>query len=165
MRTSVKDYGDRAHDRFEILSRFLVLLLAAIAVSALVYGETTREARHRAAVMADAKAWTIAGPPCPHPAANAYVADLEASHMHASRAFEFMGVTFARSFGHVSCAEIHANGGRSDATYPVCQFTSPGALEVTTARGEFYFYPSTGPATISVPDGRPMCVMASKFKG
>ena len=49
---------------------------------------------------------------------------------------------------------------------PVCQFSGPSLLTVTTAKGTFYFAPGTGkPATVMTRDGVPSCVLASNFKG
>ena len=117
--------------------------------------------RHIEKATALAREWTIAGPPCPAISSQAYAA----GPVKASQAFDLGDVRFARGFGHVSCSYIASDGGRGLDDYPVCQFTSPGALHITTPKGEFYFAPSTGPATVSVPNGAPHCVMAGNFKG
>jgi hypothetical protein len=165
MQSIVRDYGVRSSYRLEAIGKLVFLVLSGAAMAVVVYGAVGKEAQHRAEVIAEAKAWTITGAPCQSLSARSYFTQLQASDMRATRAFDFMGVTFARAFGHVSCSEIHEEGGRSDATFPVCQFTSPGALEVTSGQGVFYFFPQAGPATISVHGGRPQCVLASKFKG
>jgi len=129
-----------------------LVLLAAIAW---IWSWQTRKA------VALAQAWAIAGPPCPAVSLPAY----RAAGIPASLAFNFDDVVFARAFGHVSCDEIAYDGGRAMGTYPECQFTSPGTLQITTPKGVFYFFPQTGPATVSVLHGQPQCVLASKFKG
>jgi hypothetical protein len=117
--------------------------------------------RHIEAAVANAKAWTITGPPCPTLTRQAYLAGA----VHADHAFQLGDVGFARAYGHVSCNFIANDGGRGLGDYPVCQFTSPAVLRITTPQAEVYFFPSTGPATVSVPHGTPRCVMASRFRG
>ena len=117
--------------------------------------------RHIEKATALAREWTIAGPPCPSITSQAY----RAGPVKASQTFALGEVSFGRAFGHVSCSYIASDGGRGMDDYPVCQFTSPAVLHVATPKGEFYFAPSTGPATVSVPKGVPQCVMAGNFKG
>lgn len=113
-------------------------------------------ARH----VADAKAWTIAGPPCPPSDAARFLG----VHHKPPQRFDFEGVAFFRRTGHVSCAMIRDKGGRGSRLYAVCQFTSPGDLMVRTPAGDTYFAPGPGqPATISTAGGVPRCVMASNY--
>jgi hypothetical protein len=117
--------------------------------------------RHLEKAVAEARDWTIAGPPCPSLTAKAYAAGA----VRASREFQLGDVTFGRGYGHASCNFIAYDGGRSLDSFPVCQFTSPAVVHVKTPKGDFYFFPSTGPATVSVPHGQPECVMAANWRG
>jgi hypothetical protein len=107
--------------------------------------------------IAETAAWTIKGPPCPAVTA----AQFRAQDMHATDAIDIGGVRMARRFGHASCNEVYGDGGRGLSTYPVCQFTSPKSLVITTKTGVYYFDPEVGPATISVEHGTPTCVRAA----
>ena len=110
--------------------------------------------------VADAKAWKIAGPPCPRITAGQFLG----RHRKSARRFDFEGVAFFRRYGHVECAAIRNAGGRGDRRHPVCQFTSPGDLLIRANGLDWYFRPGPGqPATISLAQGRPACVMASHF--
>ena len=129
-----------------------LVMLAAIAW---IWSWQTRKA------VAQAQAWAIAGPPCPAVSRPAYLA----AGIPAATKFNFDDVGFARAFGHVDCDEITYGGGRGWGTYPACQFTSPGTLEITTPKGVFYFFPQIGPATVSVLHGVPRCVLGGRFKG
>lgn len=127
--------------------------------------------RYWAGQVAEAREWTIAGPPCPAMTRKTLVAaGLQAAPEGDVRGFSditdgYDGVVFARRFGYISCADVRDNGGLSLDSHPVCQFTRPEVLTITTAKGVFYF--NTGvsaPATVSVKDGVPSCVMANRFK-
>jgi hypothetical protein len=118
--------------------------------------------RTRNAAVAEAQAWTIPGPPCPQlPLTEA------ARQPAAQKSFGYAGSGFAYAYGHVACAQIHADGGRSLVLgNPVCQFTSPGVVMVDTGRTRTLFAPGLGSrATVSVQDGAPRCVMAGRFYG
>ncbi len=153
------DYGVRAEKRAVPTMGILrvVLILGAVALAGVFW---KAELRREAGAVAKAKAWTITGPPCPALDRKAFIA----SPVKASHPIEYDDVRFDRGFGHVSCDQIAYDGGRDlFSTYPVCQFTSPGMLRITTSGGEFYFLPQNGPATVAVAHGRPTCVMASNF--
>lgn len=118
--------------------------------------------RDRNAAVAEAQAWTIPGPPCPQaPLTEA------ARQPAAQKSFGYAGAGFAYAYGHVACAQIHADGGRSMVRgYPVCQFTSPGVVVVDTGKARTLFVPGLGNrATASVQDGVARCVMAGRFYG
>ena len=150
------DYGgapERGRPRLLLLTAVVgAVLLAA------TFGYSWKV--HREEAIADAAAWTITGPPCPSLSHQAFLATgLKAEHV-----FEYDDVTFTRGVGHTSCAVISANGGRGPGSFPVCQFTGPAAVVVTTKSGVFYFAPGYGhPITISVPNGHPQCVLKSNF--
>jgi hypothetical protein len=104
--------------------------------------------------------WKVVGPPCPNITRQAF----ESQAIKPTQSFRMESVVFARAYGYSSCGELPAKGGLQ--TLVVCQFTNPGVLAVTTAAGEFYFTPGLGqPATVSVADGPPSCVMAANYKG
>lgn len=131
----------------------VVTLLATLVIGGLAW----RYANIRRMRVADAKAWAISGPPCPQ----ITEAELLAGR-GGLRTFEYGDVTFARQKGQAECATIHFDGGRADASYPVCQFDRPSDLRVRTARGEWRFRPGPGrPATVSTPHGQALCVMAT----
>lgn len=104
-----------------------------------------------------AKDWTLTGPPCPTVTADAF----QAQGLKAPKGFEYGGVRMYRQFGHVSCVKLKAKDGEE---YPVCQFTSPANLKVTTSKGDAYFAPGLGkPATVSTQGGVARCVVAGNF--
>ncbi|HEY5411197.1 MAG TPA: hypothetical protein VIJ94_10775 [Caulobacteraceae bacterium] len=111
--------------------------------------------------IAKATRWTVAGPPCPAVSPRA----LADTVVKPGGAFQYDDVTFSRAYGHVYCDEIHDDGGRGLGSHPVCQFTGPAVLKVTTPKGSFYFAPSTGPATVAVAGDIPTCVRGGWFRG
>jgi hypothetical protein len=144
--------------------RFPRLYLAAGLVGAAVAATAIAPSvlRQRAAAVAEAKAWTIDGPPCPNPPITETV-----RQPTAIKSFGYAGSGFAYAYGHVACAHVHADEGRSMVRgYPVCQFTSPGVVIVETGKTRTLFAPGLGHrVTVSVRDGAPRCVMAGKFYG
>ena len=140
----------------------LYAIAGLIGVVAVVAGSAPNFLRQRAAAVAEAKAWTITGPPCPQLPISETV-----RQPTAIKSFGYAGSGFAYAYGHVACAQIHADGGRAWVRgYPVCQFTSPGVLIVETGANRTLFAPGLGErATVSVQDGAPRCVMASRFYG
>ncbi len=114
----------------------------------------------------EAAYWNITGPPCPSLTGEAF----RAARLKAPRAFDYGGsragtltygvVRFGRFAGHASCNQA-PNGLH---TRLICQFTSPAALRIRTARGEVFYVPGVGrPATVIVDRDVPRCVMASNF--
>lgn len=102
----------------------------------------------------------VNGPPCP----SLTKAQFDAQGLKAPKATNYENVIFARQFGHMECRSLRYGGGWGTEVYPVCQFTSPKALKITTDKGEWYFAPGPGqPATVGVPHGEARCVMASNF--
>ena len=152
------DYGVRARYRGPPIATVAWIALCAglvVVSAAQVYAWLHRQD----AAIAEAKRWTITGPPCPSLSPAGFLA----SPIKPAHGFDFDDVRFARAFGHASCHEIGYDDGRNAETYPVCQFTSPAVLQITTSRGQFYFAPEVRPATIAVRHGVPTCVMNSKF--
>lgn len=154
---AASSFADRPKGRGLGMWLLILVALAVVIVPAAIWSWN----RHIELATADAGEWTIAGPPCPRLTRQAYLA----GPVHATQEFQLGDFSFARAYGHVSCNFIAYDSGRGFGDYPVCQFTSPAVLQVKTPQGEFYFFPSTGPATVSVPHGTAQCVMASNFKG
>lgn len=108
------------------------------------------------------QAWTIAGPACP------VVQQPErrvVGTKRKPRTHTFQGVTFTRWFGHVSCLTLPEGGLFNDRRYPVCQFSGPGAVSVTTGGRTVIFQPGVAKrATVKVLGGQPSCVVAGWFR-
>ncbi|MBU1374706.1 MAG: hypothetical protein KKE02_07215 [Alphaproteobacteria bacterium] len=137
---------------------WVVVAVAGVALGA--WGLTDRYLTIQRTRIADAKAWAIAGPPCPR--------ITEAEFLDGSRkpirTFDYDEVTFLRRDGHVDCAPIYDDGGRSTRFHAVCQFTNPESLQVRTKAGEWAFRPGPGkPATVSTANDEARCVMAAKI--
>jgi hypothetical protein len=129
-------------------------------IAAVVIAKTNRD---RAAAIVDAKAWTIDGPPCPQlPPAQAARWPYQPKE-----GFDYAGVEMGFVYGHVACAQIHDDGGRSlFRGHVVCQFTSPASISVRTDKTTAFFTPGLGQrATISTQGGVARCVMAGRFQG
>ena len=161
------DYGVRSVRR-GLAPIHIALLVGLIALAA---GLGLLLFRYWSNEVAETRAWTIAGPPCPALTHQALIsAGLQPAAEGDIRGFPdisegYDGAIFARRFGYLSCAVIRENGGLSLDTYPVCQFSRPVVLTITTAKGTFYFHTGdSAPATVSVKGGVPSCVMANRFK-
>jgi hypothetical protein len=113
----------------------------------------------RAKAIALARAWTVAGPPCPSltPAA---AAKLENPPLIA---FDDYDDHFARASGAVSCNMIKDDGGRGLEAMPVCKFNSPQTLEIKTAKADVAFGPGLYRGVIvTVRHGMPTCVVVPR---
>lgn len=149
------DYGQRGRRR-TLRGLWLGVLPAAAAVAAVL---AHNAAYHRG--LERAQGWAGPGVACPGLSAAAYRA---AGYAGRERATDYEGVTFARQFGHLMCADADTPGGFGVLTHPVCQFTSPTAIRVRTAEGEAFFAPGPGRlATVSVEEGRASCALGGKF--
>jgi hypothetical protein len=116
--------------------------------------------RDRDAALNRARDFAIEGPPCPSLTHDQF----GALGLKAEKGVNYEDVVFYRQFGHMDCTSLRYGGGWSRRAYPVCQFTSPGAIRVTTREGDWYFAPGFGrPATVATPNGQPRCVLASNF--
>jgi hypothetical protein len=136
------------------------IVIAVVVITAAVGLVTFQLVKDRSAAVATAKAWDIKGPPCP----SLSQADFQARRYTALKTFDYDGVTIGRTAGDASCSDIKAKGGRGLGTDKVCQFTSPATLTVTSTAGSYFFVPGAGqPATLSIHQGVPRCVMASNF--
>ncbi len=114
----------------------------------------------RANAIAKAEAWMPPGAPCPvsSPAA------LLASGNRVEHVSVYDNIRFGRRSGFVTCNEVASDGGRGAGLVSVCQFNNPTVLQVTTRRGDFFYFPRSKPATVSVEDDTPRCVLAATQK-
>lgn len=131
----------------------LVLVVAVVAVTGGEFAwRTAKSARAAAAAKAAPKP-----PPC------GLTTHAKLTVHYSLRTIAFKGAEFSRQLGNVNCAWVLTRryvGGR---TYTVCQFSSPGGVEVKTARGVYAFDPGPGvPATITIVDGLPRCVASAE---
>jgi hypothetical protein len=116
--------------------------------------------RQREAALSRAAESKVEGPPCPAISR----AEFEARRLKRFKATLYEGVVFGRQFGHMDCRALRYGGGWGTSTYPVCQFTGPGLLQVKTRQGEWFYAPGPGqPATAGAPRGQARCVMGSNF--
>ena len=140
---------------------FPLMMLAALAFGLTVVAVTSYQNRVRKIAESEAATTPSAtvGLPCPA----LTKAEFDALEVKPKKTFIFNEVTFDRRFGHVECNVISHGGGTGFA--PLCQFTAPALLKVTTKQGEFYFKTGVGkPVTVSTPGGIPKCVVAGNFK-
>ncbi|HVI34057.1 hypothetical protein [Phenylobacterium sp.] len=159
MRDAARPGGSRtpAEGRLTVLQSLgmVAVVLGAASIPAYVILTTWLDRR---AVEAD---WTISGPACPQVAA----LDPAVVGRKPAKVFSYQKVRFARQSGHVSCVTLDAGGPFQRRTYPVCQFSGPAGVGVTTAEGTVFYQPGAAQrVTVSVRDGRPACVMAGWFR-
>jgi hypothetical protein len=154
-----KDYGrraDRKPSRGEVATKWIGVAVALAVVLAIVAGGWMRRAAQAAA---EAPYWTVSGPPCP------VVAGPPAGAPPPREVFDYADVSFARAYGHASCALMPDRWTLGLVTHPVCQFTSPFVLKVSTAKGAVYFLSGPGkPATVSTQGGVARCVLNANFR-
>lgn len=110
----------------------------------------------RMTAIAKARDWTAVGAPCPTLSRAAFLA----SGVPMAHVMVYDDVRFGRGYGYVNCNEIAAHDGRGPGIVSVCQFNNPSVLQVTTRRGDFFYATQTSPATVSITDGAPKCVLA-----
>lgn len=140
--------------------KIVICVAAAVAIALPAWLLAQSYLGKRQAALFLASEAEVAGAPCP----SLTRAEFDGRGLKATKATFYEGVTFARQFGHMECRALRYGGGWGAKVYPVCQFTSPKALRITTARGEWYFAPGPGqPATVGAPNGQARCVMASNF--
>lgn len=156
---SPAEFGATAHKlgrKSPVPKAIFIVTLVAVGVATLIGTNMVRRARAVAGATEAAGLNGLSAPPCPMV--------LRWSGRPPQKAFEFNGITFARRFGHADCHAVAVRPGGRDFD-PVCQFTGPDVLEITTPKGGFRFAPGVGqPATVVVRRGLPECVMASRFK-
>lgn len=151
-----------AGKKLGLAKTFPLMLGGAIVIGMIAVGVTSymKRSGDLAASTAEVRPETLVGEPCPVLTAEEYAA----RPVKAKQGFTSNDIRYERRFGHVECSVIAAKKGATDFV-PVCQFTGPSLLTVTTGKGTFYFAPGTGkPATVMTQDGVPTCVLASNFK-
>ena len=155
-----KDFGVRSR-RLTTGQRVVLALAALVALAFPTWLIGSRLAKDRAEHIARAEAWRIHGAPCPE----LTKAEFEGRGLKAPKGVSYEGVVFFRQFGHMACAPLRDQGGVGWRTYVACQFTSPNALKVVTAKGEWRFAPGLGqPATVTTANGVARCVLDSRFR-
>lgn len=155
------DYGERTGTRGRL--RRILLVAAPVGVAAILAGSWLSFHAHHEKQLAQARTfapeWMISGPSCPHTAPAEVGGNLVPD-----KVMVFDKVTFARRFGHADCRFVATQEGAGRRGFPVCQFTGPAVLEITTRRGTFKFAPGIGhPATVAVQGGQPTCVLSADF--
>jgi hypothetical protein len=152
----VKDYGVRRARRPTPLPLALSGLSILIVVASMAVFKTHEVTAEHRWIVAQAKAWTIAGPPCPSIGA---LSDVPYA-IHPLETFSFQGVRFSRAYGYVSCQDILERQGRGPGTITVCQFNSPTVLQVVAPRARGLWLTDTHRATVTIAgDGAPRCVL------
>jgi hypothetical protein len=111
---------------------------------------------HRQDAASQVAAWTPKGVACQPVSKDAYTA----FGSPAASAITYDGVRFAHASGHQKCGAIPGDDGHGGATVPVCQFSDPTTLQITTPKGDFYFLPGSQPATVVVSHDQPTCTLA-----
>jgi DHA3 family macrolide efflux protein-like MFS transporter len=154
-RPIVKDYGvRRLYGPLPVSAASVAVVVAAMV--AFKTQEVSAEHQH---VVAEAKAWTIAGPPCPSIGA---IADIPYA-VHPLETFSFQGVRFSRAYGYVSCRDVRERQGRGPGMITVCQFNSPTVLQVVTPQGRAVWLTGVHNASVSVTAGVPRCVLSARL--
>lgn len=136
---------------------FPLMLGVAVLVGVVAVGVSAhiRRANAVAASAASVDTSALRGEPCP----TLTKADYDARGAKAKQTFITNDIRYERRFGHADC-NVVAAGGDETAFVPVCQFSGPALLVVTTDKGAFYFAPGTGrAATVVTRDGVPSCVL------
>lgn len=155
-----KDLGVRARPRMGAGQRAVIVAAAALAAGLPAWVFAGSYLKDREAALQRAREWEISGAPC----AELSAAEFEARGLKVRKGTVYEGITFYRQFGHMTCTGLRYGSGWSGALYPVCQFTTPKVLKVSTRSGERYFDIGPGrPATIAVPRGEVRCVLAAHF--
>lgn len=140
--------------KWNLARTFPLMLGAAVLVGIIGVGVGGKMRRDNAiaASAAAVDASAISGEPCPV----ITQADYQARGAKAKQAFITNDIRYERRFGHADCNVVAAGGGFA----PVCQFSGPSLLVVTTQKGAFYFAPGTGRAvTVITRDGVPSCIL------
>ena len=132
------------------------MVMAASAAALLAIVPVALLAQRYAAVE-KARSLEVSGPPCPKLSAARYAA-LGAP---AKQTTNVEGLLYSRQYGYVDCEYVATDHGRGLDRTPVCRFNSPTLLAVTTPRGRFFFSTGIAPATVTLADGRPRCVLAA----
>jgi hypothetical protein len=153
------DLGARKR-RLTLGQKLLFALTAAACIAATAWLFGGAYLKDRAEALSYASEWEIDGPPCREVTAAQFAA--EGRKLRSGVIYQ--DVAFVRQFGHISCASLRYGGGWSTSVYPVCQFTGPHGVKVTTKKGDWYFVTAPGQAaTVATPHGKARCVLAANF--
>ena len=116
--------------------------------------------KHRDQALNLAREWKIEGAPCESVTRREFAQ----RGLRLRRGTIYEDARFYREFGHMSCSGLRYGGGWGLTLYPVCQFTGPRSLRVSTRKGDWYYaVPPGQPATVAVLKGTPRCVLAANF--
>ena len=146
-----------AKKKWTIARAFPLMLMGAVGVGVIVLavGNHLRRATIIEQSTANLPAGAMEGEPC----AVMTKAEYEARGAKAAHAFITHDIRYERRYGHADCSIVKAGGAGNDFV-PVCQFSGPAQVVVTTDKGAFYFAPGVGrPATVATRDGVPTCVI------
>lgn len=146
-----------AKKKWTIARAFPLMLIGAVGVGVIVLavGNHLRRATIIEQSTASLPAGALEGEPC----AVMTKAEYEARGAKAVHAFITNDIRYERRYGHAACSIVKAGGAGNDFV-PVCQFSGPAQVVVTTDKGAFYFAPGVGrPATVATRDGVPTCVI------
>lgn len=146
-----------AKKKWKITRAFPLMLMGAVGVGVIVLavGNHLRRATIIEQSTASLPAGALEGEPC----AVMTKAEYEARGAKAAHAFITNDIRYERRYGHADCSIVKAGGAGNDFV-PVCQFSGPAQVVVTTDKGAFYFAPGVGrPATVATRDGVPTCVI------
>ena len=134
----------------------IVVLLAAVASIPISVGVGTWAA-HRASL----REWAVKGPACPV----SMLLSPAARGAKPPAPFVFQGIGFAYQIGDAFCAVVPVENVFSQATFPVCNFDAPAAVEVTVGGRKVLFEPGVGhSATVSVRNGKVSCVIGAGLR-
>ena len=146
-----------AKKKWTIARAFPLMLIGAVVVGVIVLavGNHLRRATIIEQSTASLPAGALEGEPC----AVMTKAEYEARGAKAAHAFITNDIRYERRYGHADCSIVKAGGAGNDFV-PVCQFSGPAQVVVTTDKGAFYFAPGVGrPATVATRVGVPTCVI------
>ena len=146
-----------AKKKWTIARAFPLMLMGAVGVGVIVLavGNHLRRATIIEQSTANLPAGAMEGEPC----AVMTKAEYEARGAKAAHAFITNDIRYERRYGHADCSIVKAAAAGNDFV-PVCQFSGPAQVVVTTDKGAFYFAPGVGrPATVATRDGVPTCVI------
>lgn len=132
-----------------------VVIVASLGLCAFIY------LSQKSASAVEAAFWSLQGQPCPTLDQAAYD-----RAWGTPQVTPYGGASFEYRVGHMMCTRRPGEG-RDDgeARHPVCQFTGPVFLGVTTARGRYFFAPpNMSAARVGIIDGEARCVLIPRFR-
>ena len=132
-----------------------VVIVASLGICAFIYFA------QKNASAVEAEFWSLQGPPCPAMTPAAY--DQAWGKPQVTR---YGGAGFEYRVGHMMCTQRRDERQDGEAgLHPVCQFTGPVFLGVTTARGRYFFEPpNMNAARVGIVNGEARCVLIPGFK-